>query len=133
MSYLRNTLKSSCSPQSAFHRIKKVRGAGVKPAPSRNGRLDRKKLCRVAVKSPVVKELRIYCTYTTRTESTRLLAELLGNKDQIENVTSAIAIGVWRGLTEAVGNQDQIQDIDVSIAVEIGGIFAFEIDFAVEV
>ena len=47
-----------------------------------------------------------------RTERLYLLAELLGNKNQIENVDSAIAIGVWGGFTEPVGDLHQIQDVD---------------------
>lgn len=37
-----------------------------------------------------------------------LLVELLGNKDQIKNVHSPIAVGVQGGFAETVGNLYQI-------------------------
>jgi hypothetical protein len=35
--------------------------------------------------------------------------------------------------TEAVSDKDQIQDVDPPIAVDIGGVFALGLDFAVKV
>ena len=51
----------------------------------------------------------------------RLLAELLGDKDQIENVDYTIAIEVWCGFTESVGDKDQIQDVNNTVSVDING------------
>ncbi len=68
-----------------------------------------------------------------RTERLYLLAELLGDKDQIEDVDDTIAIGVWGGFAESVGDLYQIQDVDAPITVDIGKTFGFEIDFAIEV
>ena len=62
-----------------------------------------------------------------------LLAELLGDKDQIEDIDDAIAVGVWCGFAETVGDLNQIQDVDTSITVDIGETFGFKIDFAIEV
>ena len=50
-----------------------------------------------------------------------LLAELLTNKGEIEDVHDSIAIEVRVGFTEVVGDVQQIQDVDVPIAVDIGG------------
>ena len=61
------------------------------------------------------------------------MAELLGDKDQIENVDNTIAVGVWGGFAEPVGNLYQIQDVDGTIAVDIGETFGREVDFTVEV
>ena len=58
----------------------------------------------------------------------QLLAELLGDKDQVENVDDAVAVGVWGGLAEAVGDLHQIQDVDLSIAVDVGAAFGLEVD-----
>ena len=62
-----------------------------------------------------------------------LLAKLLCDKDQIQNVDLPIPIGIWRGFTESVGDLHQIQDVDYPIAVDIGGIFDFEVYFAIKV
>ena len=62
-----------------------------------------------------------------------LFTEVLGNKDQIQDVDHAIIIGVRGGFTEAAGNKDQIQDVGPPIAVDIGGVFALGVDFAVRV
>ena len=64
---------------------------------------------------------------------TMLLAKLLGDKDQIQDVDNTIAIGIWGGFTETVGNLNQIHDIDMPITVDIGKAAALEIDFAVKV
>ena len=48
-----------------------------------------------------------------------LFTELLSDKDQIQNVDSTIAIGIWGDFTQSVGNLHQIQNIDVPIAVDI--------------
>ena len=63
----------------------------------------------------------------------QLLAELLGDKDQVENVDYPIAVGIWSGFTESVGDLYQIQDVDLSIAVDVGAAFGLEVDLAVEV
>lgn len=62
-----------------------------------------------------------------------LLAELLGNKDQIEDVDDAVAVGVGGGFTETVGDLHKVQDVDFPIAVDIGETFGCEVDFAIKI
>ena len=61
------------------------------------------------------------------------LAELLSDKDQIQDVDDAVAVGVRGGFTETVGDLHKVQDVDLPIVVDIGETSGCEIDFAVEV
>ena len=63
----------------------------------------------------------------------RLLAELLGDEDQVESVNDPIAIRVWGGCTESVGDLNEIQDVDTPIVVDIGEAWGLEVDFAIEI
>ena len=58
---------------------------------------------------------------------------MAGDKDQIKNVDTPIAVGVRGGFTETVGNLHQIQDVDTPIVVDISETFGCEIDFAIKV
>ena len=60
-----------------------------------------------------------------------LFTELLGDKDQIQNVDNPIAIGVRGDFTQSVGDLHQIQDVDLPIAVDISEASGREIDFAI--
>ena len=57
----------------------------------------------------------------------------MGNKDQIQDVDNPIVARIRCGFAELVSHLHQIQDVDLPIAVYIGGVFALEVDFAVEV
>ncbi|RKU06010.1 hypothetical protein C6502_21225 [Candidatus Poribacteria bacterium] len=59
------------------------------------------------------------------------MAELLRGKDQIQNVSGTIAVGV-RGDFTVVSYLHQTQDINSSIAVAIGTVWDFEVDFAIK-